>query len=469
MRTVIVSDITLAREEPGNLTFREKLETVKLIDRLGADYIEVGYPGEGRAAALCLKSMAQTAVGAGITVSVGIDPAEADCAWECLRFAKKPRIQVCCPVSVSRMEYQCHLKPNKAADAVKAAVAHARELCADVEFMAIDATRAEADFLRDILTVAIDAGATSVTLGDVAGQMLPAEVDAFYRNLFDTVPALQRVTVGASCADELKLGAVGLVTAVGAGAGEIKVASVPNGDVALRDAVKVLTAKEDTLQVKTNIRTVEAERLLGQMVKLIGEQKSSGSPFEDGVNAADERTFSRNDTRESISREVAQLGYELSEEDDGLVYEAFINIANKKEAVTAREIDAIVASVAMQVPPVYTIEDFIINSGSTISATAHIRLTKNGKRLEAVAIGDGSVDASFLAIEHITGHHYELDDFQISAITEGHEAMGETVVKLRAGNGKLYGGRGLSTDIVASSIYAYVSALNKIAYEEENR
>ena len=85
--------------------------------------------------------------------------------------------------------------------------------------------------------------------------------------------------------------------------------------------------------------------------------------------------------------------------------------------------------------------------------------------LEGISIGDGPVDAAFLAIEQIVGHHYELDDFQIQAVTEGREAMGEAVVKLRS-EGKLFSGRGISTDIVGASVHAYINALNKIVYEE---
>ena len=92
---------------------------------------------------------------------------------------------------------------------------------------------------------------------------------------------------------------------------------------------------------------------------------------------------------------------------------------------------------------------------------------KGGKELRGLCAGDGPIDASFLAIEQIVGHHYELDDFQIQAVTEGREAMGETVVRLRSG-GRIYSGRGISTDIIGSGIAAYVNALNKIAYEEEN-
>ncbi len=167
----------------------------------------------------------------------------------------------------------------------------------------------------------------------------------------------------------------------------------------------------------------------------------------------------------TVLQAVSRLGYDLSDEDGSAVYEAFGRIAAKKEKVSAKELDAIVAAAAMQVPPTYTLDNYVITAGSSISATAHMKLNKQGKFIEGVSIGDGPIDAAFLAIEQIIGRHYELDDFQIQSVTEGREAMGQTVVKLRS-EGKLYSGHGISTDIVGASIRAYLSALNKIVYEE---
>ena len=134
--------------------------------------------------------------------------------------------------------------------------------------------------------------------------------------------------------------------------------------------------------------------------------------------------------------------------------------------VGAKELDAIIATVAHQVPPTYRVQSYILNSGNLISSTANIVLEKGNRTLKAVGLGDGPVDAAFKTIEQIIGHHYELDDFQIQSVTEGREAMGEALVKLRS-NGKLYSGKGISTDIIGASIIAYVNALNKIVYEEE--
>jgi len=138
----------------------------------------------------------------------------------------------------------------------------------------------------------------------------------------------------------------------------------------------------------------------------------------------------------------------------------------KRKSRSAKELDAIIASAALQVPPTYKLDSFVITSGNTISSTAHIKLTKNGQPMEGVSIGDGPIDAVFVAIEKITGCHYELDDFQLQSVTEGREAMGQTIVKLRNG-GRVYSGKGISTDIVAAGIHAYLSALNKIVYEED--
>ena len=116
-------------------------------------------------------------------------------------------------------------------------------------------------------------------------------------------------------------------------------------------------------------------------------------------------------------------------------------------------------------PPTYKLVSHVINSGNIIRSTANIHVQKDGKDLFGLAVGDGPVDAAFLAIENITGRHYELDEFQIQAVTEGREALGAAFIKLRS-NGRLYSGNGLSTDILGSCIRAYVNALNKIAYEE---
>ena len=138
-----------------------------------------------------------------------------------------------------------------------------------------------------------------------------------------------------------------------------------------------------------------------------------------------------------------------------------------KKQVGSKELDAIIATVAHQVPPTYRLENYVMNSGNHISSTANIELEKGSRSLKAVGMGDGPIDAAFRTVEQIIGHHYELDDFQIQSVTEGKEAMGSALIKLRS-EGKLYSGQGISTDIMGAAIRAYISAVNKIVYEEAN-
>ena len=189
------------------------------------------------------------------------------------------------------------------------------------------------------------------------------------------------------------------------------------------------------------------------------------SPFDSGVDdGAPTVCLTAGDGVEEVVKVVRHLGYDLTEEDNARVYESFQRIAAKKHFVNTRELDAIVASAAMQVPSTYRIINYVITCGNMTSAMASLMLEKDGERQQGVCAGDGPIDAAFLAIEQIIGHHYELADYQIQTVTEGREAMGSALVKLRS-NGKLYSGNGISTDVIGASIRAYISALNKIVYE----
>ena len=173
-----------------------------------------------------------------------------------------------------------------------------------------------------------------------------------------------------------------------------------------------------------------------------------------------------NDNKEAVTEAAAKLGYDLSNEDQTKVYEEFLRVANKKKRVGAKELDAIIASAALQVPATYKLVSYVINNGNIIHSSAQIALQKGNETLAGISMGNGPIDAAFLCLESILGTHYELDDFEIQSVTEGKEAMGSALVKLRK-DGKLYSGKGISTDIIGASIRAYLSAANKIAYEEE--
>lgn len=461
MQNVRISDVTMKQAGEGfSLSFKEKIELSKLLDKLNVDVIELEGMENARVDSLRIKSICG-AVGCTVAVPVKLDAESIATTWNALKEAKKPRLQVCAPVSSVQMEYLHHKKPEAMKDAIVNAITACKALCNDVEFVAEDATRADFAYLVSVLAAAMEAGADTVTLCDTAGTMLPSEFAAFIQDLYLELPKLSEAKTGVSCVNNLSMADACVIAAAAQGVTEIKAAAYPISSANLANVARVLSAKGDAMGVTTSVSVTQLSRVIDQIAWMCQTGKTTA--VEDTGDTGIYLTI--HDDMAAVAKAVVTMGYDLSEEDIQKVYEAFRQIADKKDKVSTKELDAIVASAAMQVPATYKLDTYVITSGNTISATAHIKLTKDGQPVEGVYIGDGSIDAAFKAIESITGCHYELDDFQLQAVTEGREAMGQTVVKLRA-NGKVYSGRGISTDIVGAGIAAYLSALNKIVYEE---
>ncbi len=468
MKQIRISDVTMKQSDRAVcLSFREKIELAKLLDSLGVAVIELEGIDNSKSDALRIKSVATAVRESTVAVPVKLDGENISQVFQALKQAKHPRLQVCAAVSSVQMEYLYHKKADAMLAAVRDCVAKCKALCDDVEFIADDATRAEPAFLQSILSAAAQAGATTVTLCDTAGTMLPEEFGAFVERIIRDTPALADVCVGVACSNTLSLADACAIAAVCKGAGEVKAAAYPVDTSSLSNVARILHDRTDTLDANTGVRVAQLSRIMGQITWMCQADRKKSSPLDRGAQQEDSGIFlTAHDDITAVNKAVEQLGYELSDEDKPKVFDAFQAIAAKKEKVGIRELDAIVAAAAMQVPSAYRLETYVINAGNTIASSAHMRLRRGDHVLEGVCLGDGPIDAAFLAIEQITGHHYELDDFQIQAVTEGREAMGQTIVRLRS-EGKLYSGRGISTDIVCASIHAYLSALNKIVYEEE--
>ena len=468
MNRIRISDVTMKQEgKELALSFKEKIELAKLLDKLDVSVIELEGIRNNKIDNLRIKSIAAAVQSGILAVPVGLDCSSVEQTWSALRAAKHPRLQVCAPVSSVQMEYLYHKKTDAMLRSVCDTVAACKALCPDVEFIADDATRSDPAFLAQIIAAAIEKGAGTVTVCDTAGTMMPEEFAGFVKGLYETVPELKNVCLGVSCSNELSMADACVIAAACQGAGELKVAAYPVDTASLANVSRIIKTRGDSFGADCSVRVTQLNRTINQITWMCQTGRSKNSPFDHGVQEEDSGIYlTAHDDLSGVLKAVERMGYDLSEEDGSKVYAAFQTIAAKKEKVSVKELDAIVASAAMQVPATYQLDTYVITAGNTISATAHLKLRKADMPMEGVCIGDGPIDAAFLAIESITGCHYELDDFQIQAVTEGREAMGQAVVKLRSG-GKLYSGKGISTDIVGASIHAYISALNKIVYEEE--
>ncbi len=469
MNTVRVCDSTVRKLSSGkdnSLSFKEKLEVAKLLDKLCVDVIELDEIRNGKVDTLLVKSVVTAVKNSliAVPVSLGADPAPTATA---LSEAKSFRLQVVAPGSSVRMEYVYHKKAPAIIEMAANTVKACKAFTDDVELIIDDATRGDDAVISGLVQAALENGATTVTFCDDAGTMLPEEFAAFLEARIKADPGLSDITWGVSCSDELTMADACAIAALCHGAGEIKASAYPVNTASLENVCAVIAGKGESFGVRTNVATSSMKRTVGQIRRFCvhSDEKGTMFGFTGSVENSDDR-LTEHDTKEAVIGVVEKLGYSLNDEDAASVYEAFKKLASKKESVSVKELDAIVATAAMQVPAKYTLDDFIVNTGSSITAMAHVKLlTKEGTK-EGISLGDGPIDAAFLAIEQITGMHYELDDFQIKAVTEGKEAAAETIVRLLA-NGRAYSGRGLSTDIVGASVRAYINAVNKVIYEEE--
>ncbi len=470
MKKITVTDATLrecARRGDVALSFKEKIEIAKLLDKLNIDVIEAAPVTDEKIDTLVLRTISPLLKNSILSCPAGCTVEEADRAMKAISGAAKPRLLVSLPVSAVQMEYFHHKKPAQMLELIAALTAHCASVCSDVEFSAVDATRADKAYLFEAVKTAIDNGAKTVTICDTAGALLPDEFSALIAELYEAVPAAKNVVLSTECSDALDMANACVFSCIAAGATQIKTCigsqALPN----LEHVMKALQVKGHTLDVSYGVNAMAINHSANQILGMTSESGKGSSSFGSSRSSVESNVL-LDDTADiaKVSKAIVALGYELSEDDTAKVFEAFKGFSGKKQ-VGSKELDAIIATVAHQVPPTYRLASYVINSGNLISSTANIELEKGSRTLKAVGMGDGPIDAAFRTVEQIIGHHYELDDFQIQSVTEGREAMGEALVKLRS-NGKLYSGKGLSTDIIGASIIAYVNALNKIVYEEGN-
>ena len=467
MKQVRISDVTLREgttHKGATLSFKEKIEIAKLLDKLGVDVIEMAAIENVAADTLLLKSLSSLLKKSTISVVAGTDKAQIEKAALAVSGAKSKRLIVSLPTSNVCMEYLSHAKPAAMLKKIEELVSYASTLCDFVEFEAEDATRSEADFLSKAVDTALKAGAKAVTICDTASAAIPSELEALIENLYKTVPALKDAELGVAAYNELGMANALAISAINCGATYTKTSVTKSRLNTIESFVHLIRLRGEQMGISTGINVTELSRTATQIKTIAKNRRSDTTPFDNKIGEETKVSISKDSDIADISKAVKELGYTLSDDDMAKVYEAFLSTAAKKE-VGAKELEAIVASEALQVPPTYTLVSYAVNCSNVIAPTAHIIVEKNGNELCGLSTGDGPIDASLLALEQIVGCHYELDDFQIQAVTEGREAMGEALIKLRF-DGVLYSGRGISTDIMGASIKAYLNALNKIVYEE---
>ncbi len=436
----------------ANFSFKEKIEIARQLEKLSVSAIELSQMENLKTDTLLVKTMAYFVKNAVLSLAAVPTKQGVDDAVLALNTANKGRVRIELPMSTVGMEYGFHKKPDKMLKLIEDLITYAKSKISDVEFVALDATRAEIDFLKEAISIARKSGANVVTVCDNAAEMMPDEFGAFISGLD---------VDGVACENKNGLAVANAVMAVKNGVNTVKTAV--SNEIDLLTFAGVIKNCGNNLDIASDVKYTQLNRIIGQIDWIMGNAKDTKDVVKTD-DLSEELSLCQGDDKQTVLDAVIRLGYDLSEDDSAKVYEEFLRVAANR-TVTSKELDAIVATVALQVEPTFKLVNFVVNSGNIITASAQITLDVKGESKQGISTGDGPIDAAFHAIEQIIGCRYELDDFQIQSVTEGKGAMGNAVVKLRV-NGKLYSGNGISTDIIATAIKAYINAVNKIVYEE---
>ena len=461
MRKIEIEDVTLktlSNEREVSLLFREKSAIANNADALGADVIELPAVKNYREDAIIYKSIAQSVQNATLSIPVGFTKEGVLAVWECIKCAKKPRLQVELPVSTIQMEYTHHVKQEKMLERIGELVKEAKTYCDDVEFSALDATRASVDFLISAVKEAEKNGATAVSICDDSGTSMPEDV----AELVEKVGSAVSVPVYVQVSNRINMGVASAIASIKKGVYGLKCAMVGKNVLLAGDISDAMDACGSSLGAKIELKNTKIHASIDDMIS-----KISHKAYDVDVNVDDKKKILLDDksTLTDVMNSAVALGYDLSESDLGNVHKALIVVCQKRGTVGAKEFEALIASNAMQAPSTYHFETYTTTSSNVSRSMSQVTLKCGDEIICGVSAGDGPIDSAFRAIEQCIGHHYELDDFQVQSVTEGKEALGSALVKLR-NNNKLYSGNGTSTDIVGASIRAYINAVNKIVAEE---
>jgi 2-isopropylmalate synthase len=501
---VQIFDTTLrdGEQSPGiSLNTAEKLEIAQQLARLNVDVIEAGFPITSPGDFEAVQSISREVDGPIVAALARTHVADIDAAWGAVRDAARPRIHVFISTSDIHIEHQLQSTREDVKGQARAAVAHARQYCDDVEFSPMDATRADIEYTAEVCAIAVEEGATTINIPDTVGYTMPAEYTAYLERLYALVPALREVVVSVHCHDDLGLAVANSFAGVLAGARQVECAingiGERAGNASLEEIVMLLHTRGDAVGgLRTEVATRElartsrlVSRLTGYAVQpnkaIVGRNAFAHESgiHQDGVLKERETyeimdattvgldsnaiVLGKHSGRHALRQALEDLGYPVSGSALNQAFTRFKEIADRKKNVTAMDLEAIVTDELREELAGYTLESFDVEASSRRPPHASVCVRNpEGAELVGSFTGDGPVDAIFRAINTATGIDAKLRDFRVDAVTGGQDALGETSVVLEL-EGRAASGQGVSTDIIEAAGRAYVRALSNAVRRRE--
>ncbi|WP_243371876.1 2-isopropylmalate synthase [Microvirga solisilvae] len=494
---VLIFDTTLRDGEqcPGaTMTLEEKLEVAGLLDAMGVDIIEAGFPiasnGDFEAVSLIAQQVKNATV-AGLARAISADIAR---AGEAVRHAKKPRIHTFVSTSPIHLQHQMRKSEEEVLEIITTTVTQARNLIEDIEWSAMDATRTPIDYLCRCVEAAIKAGATTINLPDTVGYATPDEYRAMFRAVRERVPNADKAIFSAHCHNDLGLAVANSLAALEGGARQIECTlngiGERAGNAALEEIVMAIKTRGDVLPYETGIEATmltRASKLASAATSfpvqynkaIVGRNAfahESGihqdgmlknaqtyeimTPESVGVSKTS-LVMGKHSGRAAFRNKLEELGYSLSDNQFQDAFERFKDLADRKKHVYDEDIEALVDQNIATAHDRIKLVSLSIVAGTRGPQRATMRLQVDGDTVIEEQEGNGPVDATFNAIKALVPHEAVLELYQVHAVTEGTDAQAEVSVRLSA-DGRSVTSRAADPDTLVASAQAYLGALNKL-------
>jgi 2-isopropylmalate synthase len=515
-------DTTLrdGEQSPGaTLTSAEKLEIARALARLGVDIIEAGFPA---ASPDDLEGVRRIAVEVGnMDGPSGRPPiicglartitSDIDKAWQAVQFASRPRIHTFLATSSIHMKHKLRMDPEEVVDRVKEMVSYAKSYCDDVEFSPEDAGRSDPEFLYLVLGEAIKAGATTLNIPDTVGYTTPEEFGSLIAGIMANTPGIEKTIVSVHCHDDLGLATANTLAGLAAGArqAEVTVNGIGEraGNTSLEEIAMTLHTRRPAYGLETGIDSTQITRVSRMVSNYTGIPVQPNKAIvganafaheagihQDGMLKHHETyeimrpemvglqrsslVLGKHSGRHALKVRLADLGYELTDDELKEAFARFKELADKKKTITDADLAALITDQLYQPREIFVLDGLQVACGTMGLPTATVRLTgPNGTEYVQAAVGTGPIDAVYKAIDSVVDASNCLLEFAVHSVTEGIDAIGEVTVRLEAENGSVlqrtspqsglvqprtFGGHGADTDIIVASAKAYLSALNKL-------
>lgn len=496
-RTIRIFDTTLrdGEQSPGcSMNLNEKIEVAKQLEALKVDIIEAGFAIASPGDAAAIAAIADTVKNSTICSLARCVEKDIDAAWNAIRNANDARIHVFLATSPLHMQYKLKMTPDQVVESIAHNVAYAKKYCSNIEFSAEDATRSDLAFLSRAAAAAIQAGATTINIPDTVGYTTPEEYAACIQYLLEHTPGIENVVLSCHMHNDLGMAVANSLAGVNAGVGQIECTingiGERAGNTSLEECVMAMRTRKDVFGVDCNIETKQIYRASRMIQTITGVPVAPTKPIvganafahESGIHQhgvlANKETYEimtpesvgipknaivlgKHSGRHAFEDRLRELGYTLDHEKIDKAFEKFKVLADKKKVIKDRDLEALIGAVPVSGAERYTLVNFVINSGNSITSTAVIKVKKGDETFERVAASDGPINAAYRAVNKIVGKDIELDDYSLKSMTDGEDAQAEAIVKIKVNGSEMVTGRGVSTDIIEASIKAYINGINK--------